>query len=461
MMKAKILCLLIFTALFIIYHPVRAFQGNIPPHKLKDQYKAFLSKLREGDRECFLYVDYNFLDQNNEKIPLEKPLEMDVVKKYDRGFLYFILNQSMWEEKTLFDFLTNSDPDIRKNLVSALIPGLYNKDSRVQLVAINLLEKLRPDESMEKELLRALKKEFTFLNLNFNPELNESNRIRQYFLFQQAANKGFGIGHGRIIALLKLQLFDRKYKSTFDGPEEIKKITPKKHIYLYNSLKDPLSSKNIECQYKDEHSVLEKLFQLYEKVLCDKWFHLVNKNVLALRNIKLENFYTLTLQFDRRLIDSRPSNTSTIKSIINNDIRPIIVCFLENGDAIIRSECLKLLKQKYEAPDTSIKIRREIKKAMREARQRENIIGEIFTYRIKNYYFDNVYYSTDVWWAECFWINLAQEGVKWVHEMFRVKIDFNNNDKRIRVPSSDCDLEFPEETEIIYHHRRKPGMTSQ
>ena len=123
-----------------------------------ERVKYFVSQLRQGDKKIFLYAEYGLLDGYGNPYTHKSVRSYPTHKnsRMSKGVIWYIYEQARKQRITVEKFLTQNDPQMRKKVLTSILSGLFNKDPRVRLVAVNLLRRIRPDVMMAKEVKRAL-----------------------------------------------------------------------------------------------------------------------------------------------------------------------------------------------------------------------------------------------------------------------------------------------------------------
>jgi hypothetical protein len=134
---------------YAAYHKSEVSQSaQRKPYRLatvQQRVQMFIEALRKGDKTAFERVEYDLLE--GYFIP-GRGITVGVIPA-----LYVAAKEN---NRHIMDELYNGDMKIRANVVRATLRGLFNKDPRVRLVAINFLRRLRPDANMQREVKRAI-----------------------------------------------------------------------------------------------------------------------------------------------------------------------------------------------------------------------------------------------------------------------------------------------------------------
>ena len=322
------------------------------PSTWEERISWFIKFVRSGDRKVFLYVEYDLID--GYKINLAKK---DNEKKNDRldyknktndyntelrsksrtnenwrdGVIWTIYKKAQKANTTIAKWLTKDDPVIRKNVIRSVISGLFNKDPRVRLIAVNLLRSLGPDISMD----------------------NEKHDIKR-------------------ASILETVTTYRICKPS--NPKKIKKTIPM-YTYVYIGDRDPVSKKPVETVYYAYHQPYKEIKKLDLFVTRAVWINNVKNDINSLRLINKKDFLALTTQIENESLDDIPMKSPNFKVFAESEIKPIIVGMLENKTESIRDECLSFIKRFFNYKSTSLETKKLIKKALREARRQYLIIG--------------------------------------------------------------------------------------
>jgi hypothetical protein len=470
----------------------------------EEKVNYFISRLQKGDRKAFLYVEYALLDGYG------NPYSHRSVRSYptmpgklvSQGVIHKLHAMAKAQNTKIEKVLTKGDPKVRVNVVRAVLSGLFNKDPRVRLVATNLLRRLRPDAMMARDVRRALlletvtterskwrEKDIDIPSIE-EPRLGYDAQTwsgagaptylhRKYVDGSRSSITDLLNGNGKGLYLtqglyskterndfpVQVRSYDysRKTQSNprtvwtkasllrYGADEHVSnfesqygfadKETMPKHVYLYCDYRDPVTGKVGENLYYGFHSVWEEMKKLDLFVTRVIWTARVKRDINALRIVSKDTFRTLADQIDGESLTYVPFKSPKFKIFGEAEARQIIVGMLENRVVSTREECVRFLKRLFDNPETSTAIKREIKKALREARRRELIIDTI---RGRHLHAELlVPAQPSDWWGGYDEVDTSV----WVGK--------NVRGKRLQMYRNQ--VQFPEETDVIYHDRRKPG----
>lgn len=115
---------------------------------LDQRVEDFITEVRAGNRQAFKYVTYETLEAAVVRLKREadnyRGFRGNQADVQDRTMTYFVMTTASDEEQA------------RKTLVRATLPGIFNLDPRVRLVATDWLRGLRPDPSMQRAVKLAV-----------------------------------------------------------------------------------------------------------------------------------------------------------------------------------------------------------------------------------------------------------------------------------------------------------------
>ncbi|MDH4127565.1 MAG: hypothetical protein OEV44_02340 [Spirochaetota bacterium] len=483
-----------------------------------ERINLFIESLRKGDNKAFLYVEYGLLGGYDHS----KGYPTSVGKHVSEGVIQKLKKEAKEKNTKIENVLTGGDPNVRKNVITGTLSGLFNKDPRVRLVAVNFLRRLKPDASMARDVKRALlletatterskwrEKDIDIPSIE-NPRLGwntvySSGGTQTTPLGPKGANKfgdgsgeegnnsgGILNGNGRGM-YLERGLYERNWRNdyivTFTDKDHSSENIPvatsqvwtkasllrygadehesgleihygyKRPVeempkYLYKYIEAPdAGSVAQESVINGYHSVWEEMKKLDLFVTRAVWSAKVKGgDVNALRIISKDTFRALADQIDGESLSRVPMALAyeTVGNPAGKDFfdepeaRAVIVGMLENRVVSTRETCIRWLRRLFERSQTSVATKREIKKALREARRRELLIDTIRGRHVHQLLVVTV--EPDNWWGERDEIDTSS----WANEADRVKnLQIYRNQ-----------VEFPEEsaTDIIYHDRRRPGQ---
>jgi len=478
----------------------------------EERVHHFITALRKGDRKAFLFVEYPLLDGyfSSQGYPIEPSIANERVgdrgngRTASLGVIWKIYFEARKNNTTAMKWLTNGDPKVRESVIRATLSGLFNKDPRVRLVAVNFLRRLRPEASMARDVKRAIiletvtserskwrEKDIDIPSIE-QPRLGWgavawSTGIRKPYSIAARYRDGLDEGISELLNgngkgdYLVNGLYRKTERNDYPteytdinhttGATSTRRVWTKasllrygadehvsgfeteygyakaveympKYVYSYIDFRDPESDKAVETAYTAYHSVWEEMKKLDLFISRAIWTEKVKKGDLyALKYISKDTFRTLADQIDGESLDLVPFKSPSFKIFAEAEARGIIVGMLENRVVSTREECARFLKRLFDYQATSIAIKREIKKALREARRRELAIDTI---RGRHLHGELVIpRQSDDWWGE------------------RDEIDtsgYTDAERGEKLQRYRNQVEFPEETDIIFHDRRKPGQ---
>ncbi len=471
----------------------------------------FIQALRKGDRKAFLYVEYSLLAGYDSNLVMGYPSK----NRKRSGVILSLQKEAVNKKTSIIKIITKNDPKIRKKVIHATLSGLFNKDPRVRLTAVNFLRRLIPDPIMIKDVKRALLMEtVTTEKAKWRPKDIDIPSIENPRLGWGAVTykngeliplnskyyDGYGEGvrgilngnaKGRYLSeglygkgerndyptdiivnylgdeakwrvwtkasLLrygadeKISGFEKMY-----GLSETEKMP--KSIYLYM---EPRAK--TEALYTAYHSVWEEMKKLELFISRAVWFNRIkNGDLNAMKYISKDTFRVLADQIDGESLKFVPmalAKTSFRKGgadlILKNnrhiftesEYRQVVVGLLHNRVTSTREECARWLKGLFESSLTSHVVKKEIKKALKEARRRV-LIGD--TIRGRHLHAEVVAPSgldeISKWWGELDEVDTS----KWPDDQKREMLELYRNQ-----------VEYPEESEIYFHNKRKPGQEQE
>jgi len=478
----------------------------------EERVHHFITALRKGDRKAFLFVEYPLLDgyYTSQGYPIEPSIAAERVgergngRTASLGVIWKIFFEAKRNNTTAMKWLTNGDPKVHENVVRATLSGLFNKDPRVRLVAVNFLRRLRPDASMASDVKRALtletvtsekskwrdkdidipsieqprlgygavawrtgtnpyhlKARFTDGLDNGIKDLLDGNNKGTYLvegLYRKTERNDYptevtDINHSngatttrRVWTKASLLRYGAdEHASGFESEYGYKMATEMmpRYIYTYLDYRDPDTEKVVESAYTSYHSVWEEMKKLDLFISRAVWSDRVKKgDVNALRWISKDTFRTLADQIDGESLEVVPMKSPEFKIFGEPEVRAVMVGMLENRVVSTREECVRFLKRIFAHHATSVATKREIKKALREARRRELTIDVI---RGRHLHSELVVpRQADDWWGEPDEIDTSS---------------FNNAERGEKLQQYRNQVQFPEESDIIFHDRRRPGAS--
>jgi hypothetical protein len=490
----------------------------------EERVSQFISAVRKGDRKAFLFVEYPLLDgyKSAQGYPIEPSIEKERVgdrgngRRASLGVIWKMYFEAKRNNTSVSNWLTQGDAKVRANVVKATLAGLFNKDPRVRLVAVNLLRRLRPDPSMARDVKRALvletvtteRSKWRLKDIDVpsieNPRLGwgavawrtgqvdrngqadfSGSRLTEFrSRYRDGLDDGIsqlldGNGKGRYLTEGLYQKTERndfpvafpdvdhrsekrssverrvwtkasllrygadEHESGFEvqyGYKRSREVMPK-YVYSYVDYRDPATERVGESVYTAYHSVWEEMKKLDLFITRAVWTNRIKRgDVNSLRFISKDTFRSLADQIDGESLENVPMKSPGFKVFGEPEYRAVIVGMLENRVVSTREECIRFLKRLFGKNTTSVATKREIKKALREARRRELIIDTI---RGRHVHSELVVpREADDWWGE------------------RDEVDVNawGGTRGTRLQRYRNQVEFPEESDIIYHDRRKPGQ---
>jgi hypothetical protein len=487
----------------------------------EERVHHFITALRKGDRKAFLFVEYPLLDGyfSSQGYPIEPSIAGERVgggegggergngKTASLGVIWKIYFEAKRSNTTAMKWLDNGDPKVHANVVRATLSGLFNKDPRVRLVAVNFLRRLRPDASMASDVKRALvletatserakwrdkdidipsieqprlgygavawrsgagapyelKARFTDGLDNGIKDLLDGNGKGTYLvegLYRKTERNDYptevtDVNHATGLTTKRtvwtkaslLRYGADEHASGFEaeyGYKKAKEYMPK-YIYTYIDYRDPGSERLVESAYTAYHSVWEEMKKLDLFITRVVWTDKVKQgDVNTLRWISKDTFRTLADQIDGESLEYVPFKSPSFKIFSEPEVRAIIVGMLENRVVSTREECVRFLKRIFDQTSTSVATKREIKKSLREARRRELIIDVI---RGRHLHSELVVpRQADDWWGERDEIDTSANA-------------FGDAERGVRLEQYRNQVQFPEESDIIFHDRRKPGAS--
>lgn len=388
----------------------------------------FIAQLRDGDRDAFMYVEYALLDgYANPYTHLSvQGYPTDVGSERSQGFLWKIHRNAERLEGSVEMALTGGDEEVRENVIQAVLSGLFNKDPRVRLIAINLLRRLRPDSMMARDVRRALALETV---------TTERSKFRDKDIdIPSVENPRLGWGAmARVGRDDLLELSDRYRDGSLESMEDLlngngKGLYLQEGLYQGTEINDRpvvVSTQNYTTQetterrvwtkasllrygadeqisgfetdygfpeqeripktvylyiapegniYYSYHSVWEELKKLDLFVSRNVWVDRVKQGDLrSLKIISKDTFRTLSDQIDGESLDNVPLKSPSFKVLGSGEVKALIVGMLENRVISTREELVRFLKRLYIEPSTGREVKMDISKALKEARRRELI----------------------------------------------------------------------------------------
>ncbi len=471
-----------------------------------ERVNYFISRLKKGDRKAFLYVEYGLLDGygNPYSHRSARSYPTPVGSVDSRGVVWKLHSVAKKRNTRVENVLTEGNAKTRANVVRAILQGLFNKDPRVRMVAVNLLRRLRPDPSMARDVRRAMlletvtterskwrEKDIDIPSIE-NPRLgwnavawsgggnptplearfrdgtkgglddllngNKKGIYLQQGLYRRTERNDFPTEVVRMDQSTQVKTRQRVWTkssllrygadsqvSGFESHYGLREVeVMPRSVYLYLDYRDPGTQINRETLYYAYHSVWEEMKKLDLFVTRSVWVARIKRgDIKALKVLSKDSFRTLADQIDGESLTYVPMKSTSFKIFGEAEARAIIVGMLENRVVSTREECIRFLKRLFNHQGTSTATKREIKKALREARRRELIIDTI---RGRHVHAELVVASQpDDWWGEPDEIDTSSfaTGARGRNlEIYRTQV------------------EFPEEEDIIYYDRRKPAGVS-
>lgn len=115
---------------------------------LEQRVEDFITEVRAGNRQAYKYVTYETLEAAVVRLKREadnyRGFRGNQAEVTDRTMTYLVMTTASDEEQA------------RKTLARATLPGIFNLDPRVRLVATDWLRGLRPDPSMQRAVKLAV-----------------------------------------------------------------------------------------------------------------------------------------------------------------------------------------------------------------------------------------------------------------------------------------------------------------
>lgn len=503
--------------------------GQIQPWRQatwEERVNYFIESLKKGDRKVFLYVEYGLLGgygnpakSSGNQIGTAKGYPTNVGSHISLGVIHKLAEEARVKQTKVEKVLTGDDAKVRANVINATLSGLFNKDPRVRLVAVNLLRRLRPDPSMARDVKRALLLETvtterskwrekdidipsienprlgwgavswatgssvrTPLNAKYDDGINDGQeglldgRNRGQYLrdglygksdrndYPLTGDEGIlDTDHNlvestnpdlRAKASVRKDVWTKASLLRYGADEQVSRfevhyglkvveVMPR-YVYAYVDFHDPLTERGGETVVTGYHSVWEEMKKLDLFITRALWVDRIKKgDIDSLRLISKDSFRALADQIDGESLENVPMKSKDFKVFAEPEVRAIIVGMLENRVVSTREECVIFLKRIFDRTQTSVATKREIKKALREARRRELIIDTIRGRHLHSELI--VTRQPDDWWGERDEIDTSRFGA-------------NRSDRSRMLQIYRNQVEFPEETDIIYADRRKPGQ---
>jgi len=119
----------------IISSNVLAQRRDVPQLPKKERVTRIIERIKKGDRKILRVISYSDLDSVVDKI-------FENAQSNGRNFSQELSDD--WQ------------PAVRSRVIQASLAGLFNKDPRVRLTAINWLRRLKPDGSMARVVKQAI-----------------------------------------------------------------------------------------------------------------------------------------------------------------------------------------------------------------------------------------------------------------------------------------------------------------
>jgi len=497
----------------------------------EERVNHFIEALQGGNRHAFLYVEYNLLDGYARSVGYPKRADLDeMAEKAGRqslGVIWKLYNDAVAKNTSIVNILTENGK-YRKEVIQGVLAGLFNKDPRVRLVAVNLLRRLRPDASMAADVKKALvletvtterakwrDKDIDIPSIE-NPRLGwgavawrtgafspdgSANVVDEPFknrfydgsehgsvgLLQGHGTNRTGGGDGLRGDYLVNGLYRGEERNDFPVVvEDVDYALPRDHpintdssarmkvwtkaallrygadehisgyetsygfkdreymprfVYAYIDYRNPDTAQVGESVYSGYHSVWEEMKKLDLFISRAVWVERVKRGDMeALRYISKDTFRTLADQIDGESLAHVPFKSPGFGIFGESEFRQVIVGMLENRVVSTREECIRFLRRLFDNTK-SIAVKREIKKALREARRRELVIDTIRGRHVHEQL--NAPKAVDEWWGEYDEVDTSR---------------FSTKDRSKLLQIYRHQVEYPEETDIIYHDRRKPGQ---
>lgn len=398
-----------------------------------ERVNYFISQLRKGDTDVFLYVDYALLDgygnPYTHKSVSGYPTEVN--SHHSKGVLWVLLDEAVRRNVMVKEVLTQGSAKIRKNIIKATLKGLLNKDPRVRLVAINLLRRLGPDVMMYKAVKNAMILEtVTTERSKLRPKDMDIPSIESPRLgYDALANKNENVysisdrfkGYSPNITKAEylnsagkgLYLTEGLYKKNERNDYEVdfyrydhrkhtyqvrkvwtkapllrygadqkisgyelryglkEKESIQKFVYAYLDYQNPYTRQIKDNIYYAYHSVWEELNKLYLFINRVLWASRIKSgDVDLLARLSKDSFRSIADQIDGESLENVPMKSPSFKIFSEDHIQSIIVGLLNNKVVSTREECLLFLKRIYVVKNLTSKMKSNIKMAIRAARRR-------------------------------------------------------------------------------------------
>ena len=288
----------------------------------EDRKSYYITGLRKGDKSTLLYAQYEALDYSSRNHQMYDTYHEAQQKEYkQQGIIWEIVRRARKAGTSSMDWLTQNNPKIRENVIQAVMTGLFNRDPRVRLVAINFLIRLKPDKLMLDMLY---KKPWKNSDVTYNQKPIEFE-ITDYI---------------------------KKTKGT---------SLVQRHAYITRSGKE---KEKVIYAYRDPLSELIKLDLFLSRVY---WIQKINEDLNCLKNIKQEEFWVLHQRIDDEANADIPLKTTDSTHFTEKGIRAILVGMNKTKNWHVYFECRKYLERVVKERKLSPQLKQDIESGFKGA----------------------------------------------------------------------------------------------
>lgn len=407
-----------------------------------ERVRYFISEMRKGNDRIFLYAQYGLLDgyaSPHNYRALRGGYPTMAGESYSNGVLRVLKHEADKKGLSIKEYLIKGSPDVRKNVIRSVLSGLFNKDPRVRLIAINLLRRLGPDTMMMESIAKALEAETVSTELikwrqkdldiptvedpRLGSDAHAWKKGQEYLSaldsksigyqwqmspeeFLDGNQKGNYLEDGLYLngdrndypvqierynsmtgkthtyrvwtksPLVRFGYPELVYKKT--NGKSVRRVAPVKHVYPYLDYRDPESDNPVESIYYAYHNVWEELKRLDLFVHRAFWVNKVQAgDVNAVSKMSKDSFRAIADQIDGESLENVPMKSPSFKVFGEKEIEAVILGMLESKIVSTREECIRFLKRFYLHPSTSSDTKHLIKTALEEARRRELLIDTV------------------------------------------------------------------------------------